>query len=76
MQYGLFYLLIKTHGFSVSAILDTGTTQSFFSYKLAVKLPATIQTMVPLPATLPMGKILVATMAINLDILIDDFVYT
>ena len=57
------------------AILDTGAKQSFVSRKLAEKLPATVQTMKPLSITLPTGKMLGATSAIKLDILIDDFIY-
>ena len=75
MQYGLLYLLIHNYRFSVPEMLDTGATWSFVSYKLAEKLPATIQTTIPLIVTLPMGKTLVATSAIQLDILIDDFIF-
>ena len=57
-------------------MLTTGATQSFVSNKLPVKLPATIQTTIPLPVILPTGKTMVATSAIQLDILIDDFIYT
>ena len=56
-------------------MLDTGITWSFVSCKLAAKLPAIVQTMMPLTVTLPMGKKKVATSAIQLDILIDNFVY-
>ena len=53
-------------------MLDTGATWSFVSRKLAAKLPATIQTTTPLTVMLPMGKKMVATLAIQLDMLIDD----
>ena len=76
MQRGLLYLPIHTHGFSVPAILDTGAMQSFTSCKLAEKLPATVQTMMPLTTMLPTGKTLVATSTIKLDMLIDDFICT
>ena len=76
MQCGLLYLLIYTHGFTVPEILDTGATWPFVSLKLAEKQPATIQTTIPLTVTLPMGKTMVATLAIQLDMLIDDFIYT
>ena len=75
MQCGLLYLSIHTHGFSVPAMLDTGTTWSFVSYKLAAKLLAIVQTMMPLTVMLPMGKTMVATSAIQLDMLIDNFIY-
>ena len=75
MQCGLLYLSIHTHGFAVPAMLDTGTMLSFVSCKLAAKLPAIIQTMTPLTVTLPTGKIMVATTAIQLDMLIDDLIY-
>ena len=75
MQYGLLYSPINTHGFPVSAMLDTGVTQSFVNCKLAEKLPATVQMMKPLTIMLPMEKTLVSTIAINLDILIDNFIY-
>ena len=76
MQYGLLYLSIYTHGFAVPAMLDIGTTRLFMSCKLAAKLPAIVQTMTPLTITLPTGKTMVATSAIQIDMLIDDFVYT
>ena len=76
MQHGLLYLYIYAHGFSVPEMLDTGSMQSFVSCKLAVKLPAIVQTMMPLTIILPTGKTMVATSAIQLDILIDDFIYT
>ena len=56
-------------------MLDTGTMRSFVSCKLAAKLPATIQTTTPLTVTLPTGKKMVATLASQLDMLIDDFIY-
>ena len=61
MQHGLLYLSVHTHGFTVPAMLDTGTTWSFVIWKLAAKLPATIQTTTPLTVMLPMGKTMVAT---------------
>ena len=76
MQHGLLYLSIYTHGFLVPATLDTGAMWPFVSYKLATKLPATIQTTIRLIVTLLMGKTLVATSAMQLDIYIDDFIYT
>ena len=51
------------------------TTWSFVSCKLAEKLPATLETTTPLTVTLPMSKILVATQAKQLDILMDNFIY-
>ena len=57
------------------AMLDTGTMQSFVNHKLAAKLPATAQTTMPLTITLQMGKTLVATAAIQLDIFVDNFIY-
>ena len=56
-------------------MLDTGATQLFVSHKLAEKLPATLETTTPLTVTLPMSKILVATQAKQLDILMDNFIY-
>ena len=56
-------------------MLDTGTIKSFMSHKLAAKLPAIIHTMTPLTIMLLMGKTMVATTAIQLDMLIDDFIY-
>ena len=76
MQCGLLYLSIHTHGVAVPAMLDTGATQSFVSCKLAAKLSAIVQTMAPLTVVLPTGKIMIATTAIQLDMLIDDFIYT
>ena len=76
MQHGLLYLSIHTHGFAVLAILDIGSTQLFVSYKLAAKLPAIVQTMTPLTIMLLMGKTMVTTSAIQLDMLIDTFIYT
>ena len=70
------YILIHTHRFAVPAMLDTGATQLFVSCKLAVKLPATVQTTTLLPVILPIGKAMIATLAIQLDMLIDDFIYT
>ena len=57
-------------------MLDTSTTWLSVSYKLAAKLPATVQTTMPLNITLPMGKIIVTTLAIQLDMSIDNFIYT
>ena len=70
------YLSVHTHGFTVPEILDTGPMQSFVSRKLAAKLPATVQSTTLLIVMLPIGKTMVATLAIQLDILIDDFIYT
>ena len=75
IQCGLLYLSVHTHGFAVLEMLDTGATQSFVSQKLAVKLLATVQTTMPLTVILPMGKIMVATSAIQLDMLINNFIY-
>ena len=76
MQHGLLYLSVYTHGFAVPAMLDTGATRSFVSRKLAAQLPATVQTMAPLTVMLPTGKMMTTTSAIQLDMLIDDFIYT
>ena len=76
MQCGLLYLSIHTYGFSVPEMLDTGATWLFMSHILAEKLPAIVQTMTTLTVKLPMGKTMVATSAIQLDMLIDDFIYT
>ena len=59
----------------MSTMLDTGATQSFVSHKLAEKLLATIHTMKPLMVMLPMGKTMVATTAISLEMPIDNFIY-
>ena len=75
MQHGLLYLSIYTHVFAVPEILDTGAMWLSISCKLALKLPATVQTTLPLAVTLPMGKILVATLAIQLDMVIYNFIY-
>ena len=75
MQHGLLYLSVHTHGLAVSSVLDTGATQLFVSRKLAAKLPDTIQTTMPLAVMLAMGKTRVATLAIQLDILIDNSIY-
>ena len=61
MQHGPLYLSIYTHGFTVPAMLDTGAMWLFVSQKLAAKLPATIQTTMPLTVMLPMGKTMVGT---------------
>ena len=61
MQCGLLYLSVHTHGFAVPEMLDTGAMRLFVSQKLAAKLPATVQTTMPLTVTLPMGKTMVAT---------------
>ena len=63
------------HEFTVPAMLDAGAIWLFISHKLARKLPATVQTTMPLTIILPTGKTLVATSAIKLDMLIDDFIY-
>ena len=76
MQHGLLYLSIHTLGFAVPAMLDTGIAQLFVSCKLAAKLPATVQTTMPLIVILPMGKTMVVTLAVRLDILIDNFIYS
>ena len=57
------------------AILDADAKYLFVSHKLTVKLLATVQPMTPLTIMLPMGKILVATSAIQLDMLIDILIY-
>ena len=75
MQCGLLYLSVHTHGFAVPLMLDTGTMQSFVSCKLLAKLPATVKTMTPLTIILPTRKTLVATLAIQLNMLIDDPIY-
>ena len=75
MQCGLLYLSVHTHGFAVPAILNTGATHLFVSCKLAEKLPATVQTTMPLIVMLTTEKILVAILAIQLDLLIDSFIY-
>ena len=74
MQCGLLYLSIYTHRFAVPAMLDTGDTQLFMSCKLAAKLPVMVQTTIPLTLTLPKGKTMVATSAIQLDMLIYNFI--
>ena len=56
-------------------MLDTGAMQSFIGCKLAEKLPATVQNLKPLIVMVPIGKIMVATMVIDLDMLIDNFIY-
>ena len=75
MQHGLLYLSVHTYRFAVPAMLDTGTIQLFVSCKLTAKLTATIHTITPLTITLAMGKTMVATSAIKLDMLIDVFIY-
>ena len=75
MQHSLLYLSVHPHGFTVPAMLDTGAMQLFMSCKLAVKLPAIVQTTMPLTIMLPTGKTVVATITIQLDMLIDDFIY-
>ena len=75
MHRGLLYLSVHAHGFVVPAMLDTSTTWSFVSSKLAARLLATIQTTMPLTVMLPTGKTMVAKLAIQLDMLIDDFIY-
>ena len=76
MQCGLLYLSVYTHGFTIPAMLDTGAMWSFVSCKLAAKLPAIVKTMMPLTVMLPTGKTMTATSAIQLDMLLDDFIYT
>ena len=76
MQCGLLYLSVYTHGFAVPEMLDTGATWSFASFKLTEKLPAIVQTMTPQSTMLPMGKTIIATAATQMDMLIDDFIYT
>ena len=61
---------------SVSTILNTGAMQSFIGQKLAEKLPVTKQNRAPLIIRLPVSKILIATQAIQLDMFMDDFIYT
>ena len=61
IQKGLLYLPVSTHGFTVSANLDTGAMLSFSSCKLARELPETIQDKIPLTIMLFMGKTLVNT---------------
>ena len=56
-------------------MLDKCTTKSFVIRKLAAKLPAIVYTMMPLPIILSTGKTMVATSAIQLDMLIDNFIY-
>ena len=56
-------------------MLDTGAMLLFVSHKLAKKLPATIQMMKSLTTMLPMGMTLVAIMAIDLNMLINDYIY-
>ena len=43
--------------------------------KLAAKLPATVQTTTPLPVKFPTGKTMVATLTIQLDMFLNDFIY-
>ena len=74
-QHSLLYLSIYTHGFAVPAMLDVCTMQSYVSCKLAAKLSAIIQSMTPLTIMLPTGKTMVATTAIQLDMVINDFTY-
>ena len=76
MQHGLLYLSVYTHGFAVPAMLDMGAMRSFVSRKLAAQLLATVQTMAPLTVTLPTGKMMTTISAIQLDMLIDNFIYT
>ena len=75
MQRGLLYLSIHTHGFVVPTMLNIGATQSFVSCKLVAKLLATVQITMSLTVILPMGKTIVATLAIQLDMLINNFIY-
>ena len=55
-------------------MLDAGATRLFVSHKLAAKLPATLQTTMPLNIMLPMGNTIVTTSAIQLDMFIDTFI--
>ena len=57
-------------------MLDTGATQSFMSGKLAAKLSAIVQTIMPLTIMLAMRKTMLATKAIQLDMLLGNFIYT
>ena len=75
MQCGPFYLPIHTHGFAVPAIFDAGAMQLFISGKLAAKLSVTIQTTMLLTIILPIGKMLVVTLAIQLDMFFNNFIY-
>ena len=75
MQHGLLYSSVHTHGFVVPEIFDTGATWSFVSHKLVAKLPTTLQTTTPLTIILPTTKTLVATLAIQLDMLSVIFIY-
>ena len=61
VQCGLLYLSVHTHGFAVPAMVDTGATWLFVSQKLAAKLPAIAQTIMPLTIILPTGKTMVVT---------------
>ena len=70
IQRCLLCLPIHTHGFAVPEILDTGAMRLFVSCKLAAKLPATVQPTTPLTIVLPMGKTLIATLAIQLYVMI------
>ena len=56
-------------------MLDTGVMWSFVSYKLAAKLLATVQTIMPLIIILLTREILVTTSVIQLDMLINDSIY-
>ena len=56
-------------------MLGKGATRLFVSCKLAAKLPATVYTTMPLIVMLHMGKTMAATSAIQLDMLINDFIY-
>ena len=51
----------------------TQVPQLFVSHKLEAKLQ--VHTTMPLTITLPIGKTMVATLAIQLDMLIDDLIY-
>ena len=55
-------------------MLDISATQSFVSCKLAVKLPAIVQTTMPPIVTLPTGKTMIAKTAIQVDMLINNFI--
>ena len=57
------------------AIFDVGAMQLFVSCKLAANLSVTIQTTMLLTVTLPIGKMLVVTLAIQLDMFFDNFIY-
>ena len=75
MQHGLLYQSVHTYRFAVPAMLDAGATRLFVSHKLAEKLPATIKITTLLTVALHIGKKMFVILAIQLDMLIDDFIY-